>query len=62
MAINIGMALAERILTLLEESGAKEIEKLAALDIAKAAVPVAAGSLASKTQDALDSVGGPADE
>ena len=40
----ISMALADKILQLLEESGASEAEKLVALDVARAVVPVSVGS------------------
>ena len=50
MAMPLSMLLAEQILRLLDDSGAREVEKLAALDIARAIVPVSLGSLHSKTQ------------
>lgn len=37
--------MAERIMALFEESGATQVERLAALDVARALVPVCGGSL-----------------
>ncbi len=53
----ISLILAERILEIFEASGATEVEKLSALDIARCLVPLAPGSIYSKTLDAEESVG-----
>ena len=42
------MELADRIVSLLDESGATEVEKLAAIDIAKYLVPLSRGCTASE--------------
>lgn len=57
--MHISMILAEKILTLLEESGAAEIEKLAALDIARSVVPVSPGSVYIKSEAGLPSEDSP---
>jgi hypothetical protein len=44
--------LAEKIVSMLQDSGASEIEQLAAIDAARAIVPVMQGSMAAKHADA----------
>lgn len=44
---HICLMLAEKVMMLFEEAGASEIERLVALDIARALVPVAPGSLSA---------------
>jgi len=60
LIVHISIILAEKILTILNESGASEPEKMVSLDIAKSLVPVTAGSLHAKTlasdQQQIDSV------
>jgi hypothetical protein len=46
----ISIILAEKILDIFDTSGASEIERLAALDICRSVVPLAPGSIYSKTQ------------
>ena len=40
----LSLILAEKVIEILEESGATEVQKLAALDIARAIVPASKGS------------------
>ena len=50
----ISMILAEKIISILEESGAKDTEKLASLEVAKAMVPFLAGGVLSPVGRAPD--------
>jgi hypothetical protein len=55
--------LAEKIIEMLDESGATEVQKLAALDVARAIVPVSMGSLhASGEEQASQASGFPESE
>ncbi len=56
--MHICLILAEKIIKVLEESGATEVERLTAVDIARAMVTVSNASLHSKSQDQAIS-GGP---
>lgn len=47
----LSLILAEKIIEMLDESGATEVQKLAALDAAKAIVPVSAGSSHISAED-----------
>jgi len=47
----ISVILAEKVMEMFESSGASEVEKLSALDIARCLVPLAAGSVYSKSSD-----------
>jgi len=49
--VNINMILADRILTILEEAGATETQKLCALNAAMAIVPVERNSLSTKVTE-----------
>ena len=55
--MHICLILAEKIIKVLEESGATEVERLTAVDIARAMVPVSSASLHSKSQDQVISDG-----
>ena len=47
----LSLILAEKIIELLDESGANEVQKLAALDAARAIVQVSDGSLSASADD-----------
>ncbi len=52
----LSMILAEKLLQVLDESGASEIQKLVALQVARAVVPVSTGSVCAIYEEELDSV------
>jgi hypothetical protein len=54
----ISMILADKIIKLLEDSGASESQKMAALQIARAVVPVSDGSSCSTSDDVALPTGG----
>jgi hypothetical protein len=47
----LSLILAEKIVALLDESGATECQKLAALDAAKAIVPVSLGAICTMAEE-----------
>ena len=54
----ITLILGEKILHLLDESGVTEVEKLSALAVARAVVPVSVGSVSSETRKREEEEGG----